>query len=589
MRKNIGYFDHECDLPHTVDNCMQELSPYLPKYRRWFFTLRKFFILDEQSLKAKRFFRSYASVRAEKRRHILGPYSKIIHPFSRCVIYKERTVCILWMISLFLDPIRISFFMSCDSYHYLFKIQWTLDALFILNVILSCFTGYYVPYTKEILLSPKQIIKHRIFSFFIPETIACLPLKEVAVAITGINQRKSRIASLSIIRCFRFMRLLEMVRHLTEILEDLKVPESLSTLGIVFLMAFYVIHWLGCILYFISICYYTWDGLPLNSWISEHKKGIDSDTLHSLQCAGFSESFLNLYVLAFIRATCHFFGASEGYRPVILSLEKLTCSFVVIVGFTYCMYAMAKVLELFGSVNISESKYEELIHQVAEYVRSKNISDTLKKRLITYYEYKFQKKFFKEEEILSTFSEHLRCEVSLYTCKNVLDRVPLFYGMSRASLGSIVGFMQREIYLPNDVVLKFGDPLLKMFWVSHGTLAVYYGPEGVEILHFEDGDHFADLAITKKGGTAYLSVVALEITEIFTLRRKDVKHCTIFLKEMSEKVVRVSRDKSRLYKMLSEMMKNEESRNRVLADLRKGRILEKERWRKRRKHLAMRR
>lgn len=536
--------------------------------------------MDEESAKAKRFFRSYASLRAEKRRHAEGNYSKIIHPFSKCAIYKEKFMCLLWMISLLIDPVKNSFFMTCTEYNLLFKIQWSLDALFIINVVLSCFTGYCIRLTKEIVLSPVRIIKIRALGFLIPETICSLPVKELVVAIYGINQRKSRITALSGLRCFRLLRLNDMSRNLTEMLEEYQFPESLSTLFLVFLMAFYLIHWCGCGLYFASIWYYTWDDLPKESWLHDNSD-LDADTVHGLMCSGTSRNFFDLYVLVIIRATCHFFGASEGYRAMDLKSERLACSCVLIVGFIYCKYAMAKVLELFGSVNISESKYEELIHQVTEYVRSKNISEVMKKRLITYYEYKFQKKFFKEEEILSTFSEHLRCEVFLYTCKNVLDTIPLFFGMSRASIGSIIGFMQREIYLPNDVVLKFGEPLLKMFWVSHGTLAVYYGPNAVEILHFEDGDHFSDLAITKKGGYATLSIVALEITEIFTLSRKDVKHCSGFLKEVSDKVLRIKNDKAELYATLAEMMTQEKSQNRVLADLRKGRILEKDRWRRR--------
>ncbi|KAL3267090.1 hypothetical protein HHI36_011230 [Cryptolaemus montrouzieri] len=581
MGKHMGYLNHECDLPLSVDSCLLELPPYLPKYKRWFFSMKKFFTIDERSARTKRFFRSYATVMSEKKRHAEGEYSKIIHPFSRCAIYKERLICILWMTSLLLDPIRWSIFMPCDTDHALFKIQLALDVAFLLNVVVTCFTGYCVPLTREIIFSPKIILKNMALSYLVPETLSSLPYKHVLLKCFGINPRKSRAMAICAIRLLRICRLTDMIRYLINILQELNIPESISTIMIVFLMAFFMIYWSACGLYFVSICYYTWDGLPTESWLfgGENK---DMNFLHKRVCSGTAREFFDLLVTTFIRSTCHFFGASEGYREIILTVEKLVCALVLVSGYIYSNYAMAKVLELFGSVNISESKYEELIYQVSEYVRSKHLSENLRKRLILYYEYKFQKRFFKEEEILATLSEHLRCEVFLHTCRNILERVPLFQGMSKGVIGSVIGYLKREIYLPNDVVIKYGEPLTKMFWISHGTLAVYFGTDMTEILHFEDGDHFGDYSILKKGGTAYLSIVALEITEIFTLARKDVKHCTAFVKEMTEKVIRIGKEKIHLYTSLAKMMSDEGSQNMVLADLRKGRILEKDRWRKKR-------
>ncbi|KAK9869464.1 hypothetical protein WA026_003219 [Henosepilachna vigintioctopunctata] len=277
-----------------------------------------------------------------------------------------------------------------------------------------------------------------------------------------------------------------------------------------------------------------------------------------------------------------FFRAGDGYRPVTLPIEQLSCGFLIIIGFVYHNFAIATIFDILGSVYISESKYQELLFHVPDYIRTRNLPKSMKKKMFMYFEYKFRGRFFKEDEILSTLSEHLRCEVVLNSCENILRKIPLLQGMSKNVIGSVIGFLKREIYLPNDVVIKFGDPMTKMYWISYGTFAAYFGDDMTEILHFEDGDHFCDNAITSKPGPCTLSIVALEITEVFTLNRRDIKHCTAFLKEISEKVNKITKDKSALYINLAERMTDKGVQNRVLADLRRGRILERDRWRRKR-------
>lgn len=56
----------------------------------------------------------------------------------------------------------------------------------------------------------------------------------------------------------------------------------------------------------------------------------------------------------------------------------------------------------------STHNYNEMEGQLKEYMRHKQLSSYLKNRIVTYYEFKYQKRYFKENEILSTISEQLR-------------------------------------------------------------------------------------------------------------------------------------------------------------------------------------
>lgn len=56
----------------------------------------------------------------------------------------------------------------------------------------------------------------------------------------------------------------------------------------------------------------------------------------------------------------------------------------------------------------SSHKYVEMVRQLKEYMRHKQLPEYMQKRLLNYYEFRFQKSYFRENEILNTISGQLR-------------------------------------------------------------------------------------------------------------------------------------------------------------------------------------
>lgn len=53
-------------------------------------------------------------------------------------------------------------------------------------------------------------------------------------------------------------------------------------------------------------------------------------------------------------------------------------------------------------------KYIEMVRQLREYMSYRQLPEYMQRRLLTYYEFRFQKSYFRESEILSTISGQLR-------------------------------------------------------------------------------------------------------------------------------------------------------------------------------------
>lgn len=56
----------------------------------------------------------------------------------------------------------------------------------------------------------------------------------------------------------------------------------------------------------------------------------------------------------------------------------------------------------------SRSRYLALEHELEEYMRHKQLPSYIRNRIYTYYEFRFQRRYFREDEILNTISGQLK-------------------------------------------------------------------------------------------------------------------------------------------------------------------------------------
>ncbi|XP_026475311.1 potassium/sodium hyperpolarization-activated cyclic nucleotide-gated channel 1-like [Ctenocephalides felis] len=140
------------------------------------------------------------------------------------------------------------------------------------------------------------------------------------------------------------------------------------------------------------------------------------------------------------------------------------------------------------------------------------------KRLMDYYEYRFQKYFYKEGTVLDSLSSHLQHEILVTNCKRLVENVPFFTNFPQNLIMNIVKLLDAEIYLPKDYIIKAGEPGNCMYFINCGTVAIY-GASLIEKNHLYDGDYFGEVSLVT-GEVRIASVVAIETCELYTLSRQ---------------------------------------------------------------------
>ncbi|CAG4946150.1 unnamed protein product [Colias eurytheme] len=201
-------------------------------------------------------------------------------------------------------------------------------------------------------------------------------------------------------------------------------------------------------------------------------------------------------------------------------------------------------------------RYHGLINQVEAYMQQKQFPTLLKKRVFTFYTYKYEGKYYKEDAALDCLSDQLRHEITMHTCNKFIHEVKLLKDLPANQMGELMSYLKPETYLANDLILRAGDIGDCMYFIAYGTVAIY-SLKGAEIAHLEDGDYFGTVALLMKDSKRVTTVVSVEITHLYRL---DAPYFRQYL--MSNKTIRERIETLASKRMHESVVQDEEFRHR---------------------------
>lgn len=558
---------HHCDLVKGSNSCLPKLPPQASRLKKWIREFHKSLMVSATNSNCKFFFRSRAAIVLERKRHIRSSHPYVIHPFSSFSAKREVVMCLFWMFTFFKDPFTTAYFSTMTIPQDVWRIvDLIADIIMASNIVLCFLTGIYKIQTKEVILEPSRIAKHYLLTYFFFDFFGTIPLNYVAAYF--FKPKVEHEVYYTIVACLhflRFVRIKSTIEYFRRITVGFGFEDTTHRVLRISLLSFYFLHWWACLIFIVpKIRFGLQGGTPSNaSWIIMANIGPNTDAAISRR-----------YIECLLSTFCHFHRAGYGKYLSEEPFEQIMFSFIYITGIFYSAYVIVVILEMVKSSHASETKYEELVNQLAEYMHKKKLPPHIRERLFLYYENRFQKHYFKEQIILNTLSDHLRYEIFLHSCKALVDRVAVFQRLSKSTVGAIVGCLKQEVFLPNDVILKAGTSADYLYFISYGTVSCVLST-GKEYCHYEDGDHFGEIGIFLEM-QRITNIIVLEITEVFKLERKDLHHCIAQDDEISENFKKIAEER---YAAIQNLLKQEvydevQQRRDVVHELRKGRILE---------------
>ncbi|KAJ8923213.1 hypothetical protein NQ315_001768 [Exocentrus adspersus] len=477
--------DHECLLVRQEEDVVKQFidtGVFISCRRRF----RSWCMISRSHPETSRYFKSNAACRNEEIRHLIHNYH-MVHPFSMLNLYWDFYVFILFLIQFMMLPVDASYAIINSDDATVFKC--VVDICQLADIIKLFFTGYYHQERSKVILDCSSISKRYLMFFFWLDIISCvnsyiffiraieLP-RHVDIWVGALNRLK-------ILRLGRWLTILEIFRQYMGY-------SSYLFKGIRVVLIFIVLS-----LWAFSINFIVENFLQQGSNIDVERK--------IFEC--------------FYDATLMLLLVSYGKRNITDALEYANAIMFLCFGFALQLFVYAQILQVWTKYASAENKHHSLHKQFKEYMKYKELPVTLRERIFSYFQFKFHKQFFKESDINNMVSPLLKQEILLHVTRNHIERVDFFRHLPENILMKVVAQLKSEIFLPGDVIISAGTIGNSMFFIYHGTVAVYT-PSGKEVCHLEDGAHFGEIALILSESRV-ATVIAVTASELFMLRRSD--------------------------------------------------------------------
>ncbi|EAA12818.4 AGAP007800-PA, partial [Anopheles gambiae str. PEST] len=454
-------------------------------------------------------YRSRTKIAAENERLVreLPPF--IVHPFSS--FRKCWEMVMYFVLTLHLVTLAFAFaFAPHLSYGVLSGIQLfdcVLCAMLGMEFALKLITGYVSQ--GEVVLEPSRIVRYRMrwwnvvnrMLLFVPYVLL---LDELVRAFyqDAVTIYLCLVIYLYLLCVWRFRSInwyfAIVARSLFGLSEkQIRLLEPIMD-------TLYVLHWTSCLLYIVPLL-----------------------TLSLLGDNAFEANFLvdhNVSVTyRYLRALMITFKISvQGGHSLSVSrhfLHEWTQSLLLLGGWIWSTYILLLLIRTIITADASETQYDEILNEIDAFCGRMRLSESLRRKMSRHFACHYRMHYFDVRPIRMQASDNLRRTVLMEIAfEPFLTRSDVFHDLPAYVLQDIADQLRFELYLENDTILAVGSAADTMFFLAMGTAAVYTR-DGVELGHLIDGANFGAIALFRTDAQRTVSVVALEVCEVYRLER----------------------------------------------------------------------
>lgn len=519
-------YDFACVYPRHNCELREEHLAKLTRKQKWGSAFKKIFFISPSAYRDNTIFSNKGTVQVEYIKQSRLKHWYIVHPFSRLRLCWEIFMVLILFLSIIFFPFKAGFLSPLVTRYYVcvgrclsdittaLIIDLLLNTIWIFNALGNFVTGYYDKVADVVVMDPKAIVKaYWMYGIFLDLT-SSVPIEPLLWVIYGLDVYLT-ISSTSFI-LLQVFYLFSSVRFRYYFRYCYTAGNlgylSFMTIRLLFglLAFFWYINWsIYCSLIIPQIIY----GEELFDFTS-NKTSSWSQASHLYEMTIFDQ-----YKFTVLKALFSSIGVTTWENMYDVNNHVLEI-LISLSGKAFWMYFLVWLLEYMNGAHILRVKFILIYEQLKIYMKQKEVSVSMKKRLNRFYFYRFQSHYFRDRALLGNLTESLRSEISLYTCHKLIYNTEVFQSLPRKVVAQVIQRMNREMYFPNDVIIQantFGDSL---YFICSGKVAVWTS-SGKEIARLEDGEFFGEIALIIEDRRRTATVTAVTITEVYRLEASD--------------------------------------------------------------------
>ncbi|XP_053608947.1 potassium/sodium hyperpolarization-activated cyclic nucleotide-gated channel 4-like [Plodia interpunctella] len=449
-----------------------------------------------------RFIRSNKSMNKERCRQVAAGNWFVWHPYSPIKFFWDCFLMTLNFAVFLYMPLQV-FYECPNPYDPIILVS---DVFAFLFVISKFITGYDDETTKKVVLEPRKIIHNYLFGSFIFDLIGALPLQLITF------YENCTYPTHTTMFLFKLLRASALQKQRRNLLQQLDLSYITAEAAGVLIRTVLFFHWVTYIHY----------QVPVICAQHHDRKG---DYFEWLNSVGNKESVFTKYVINLYNVACLCIGAGYTKRNFENKIPKLLLtSSIGLIGLMYFTYTFTAIIRLIVYLRLEPYLYSGRLKALESYMTLKRLPKFLQHKINLFLNYKFSKNYFNEAAIMDTINEQIKQDINMYCCKKHVVNVPLFQDMPPALINSIIFNLSPILFMPGQVIVKYGTIEGAIYLIFTGTVAVM-DAKGREVAHLRDGAYFGEHTLLDPETPHTVTIIALEITEIFHLSYKSFQLC----------------------------------------------------------------
>ncbi|XP_022094111.1 uncharacterized protein LOC110981133 isoform X3 [Acanthaster planci] len=482
--------------------------------------------VDETMTSERTGLRASPSLDDEPQKWFLSPHTTRMQVWDTLVIVSA-------VFSFCLDLFMFSFESKLIA---LWVLAYVGDAIFIIDIFLRFFRGYM---KHGILITDRQRIRrHYLKTTFCFDFYSVLPLDFIVFAQPGLGApgimkvlAKYRCMN-RWIRCFRLMSFFETreskLGSNTSLLRTFKYTT----------VAGLIIHITACVWYFLA-CDGWHDGLPNacqnDSWALNFDLGADIRNISA------GESYVIALYWSVATAT------STGYGDIsaVNAGEKWVSILAMLIGegvfFGMILGGMASMLTNFDA---QRARYTHRFNVIKQSLKDETVTEDLQRQVVGYYEYLwFRKKGVTDDSLINAMPLTFHAEVSLSGNKYILDKAPMFKGMSEGFMRMLSLEIKPSLYLPGQMIAYRNEICHNMYFIQRGEVEVLSAEDDdTPIISLRHGKLFGEVSLVFSMPRTN-SIRAAAHCDLMVLDKADLQNVLHHYPEVARKLQRIAEER----------------------------------------------
>ncbi|XP_055623580.1 potassium/sodium hyperpolarization-activated cyclic nucleotide-gated channel 1-like [Toxorhynchites rutilus septentrionalis] len=542
---------HECTIGHGID-LLKAFVPGESLRKRITRCFRRICYLDPRSALSREVFCSDTAMKREISRNI-SFYASIIHPFSYLRFCWECVMILTFAVAFIVLPYDVIFLYQPEEYYTMSLFHMVVLAVDFVCLVDICFnirTGFYDKHRQYVELDSRIIANRYLAMWFWIDLISSAPdglfsryiVPKHALQysfIDCLHRRELHFGCfwdfwkvLSILKMFRLQTFL---RYISNVYRRYGLRRNVMKFTTIATIIVVSLHWTSCLMFLVARFVQGTDPdlVDPQSWTKKTHFWNETSSRRYFECL-----YRSLHTVGLITHTIDQFMTNEDILMVLAA---------TVFGYVLKIYVLAELLIFIRILFSSTSMYHEHRHELQNYIRYEQFLPELGSRMLCYYDNRLMSKKYGRKKLLDKVtSDQFEADIREDICGELLSRVSLFrMKMEPEMMKKLLMALEYQFYMKDDVVVNasLGVHQAKMVFVIRGTVAVYTS-NWREVLHLEDGEHFGEYQLVLEGDyMKYSNIVAVEISEVYTLAKTDFDRILAEHPEVQETLTNLAKER----------------------------------------------